>query len=81
MAIFDDMSDHNPVSAQRLKDDVEAKVAALPSHPLLYRIGRVVGTREMVVRSNYLVVYTHEAERITILRVLHAAQAWPPAAP
>jgi plasmid stabilization system protein ParE len=32
----------------------------------------------MVVRSNYVVVYAHDERAVTILRVLHAAQLWPP---
>lgn len=72
------ISDDNPDAAQRLKDDIEAKAAKLPEHPKIYRTGRVEGTREMVVRSNYIVVYAESARAITILRVLHAAQQWPP---
>jgi toxin ParE1/3/4 len=72
------ISDENPDAAQRLKDDIEAKVANLPEHPKLYRAGRVRGMREMVVWSNYVVVYTEDARGLTILRVLHAAQQWPP---
>jgi len=45
---------------------------------MLYRAGRVSGTREMVVRSNYVVIYTEDTCAVTILRVLHAAQQWPP---
>jgi plasmid stabilization system protein ParE len=33
----------------------------------------------MVVRSNYIVVYTESSRAVTILRVLHAAQQWPSA--
>ena len=77
LAIVDHISDDNPDAAQRLKDDIEIKVAMLPDHPELYRTGRVPGTREMVVRSNYLVVYTQNVRAISILRVLHAAQQWP----
>jgi toxin ParE1/3/4 len=33
----------------------------------------------MVVMPNYLVIYIEGAGAITILRVLHAAQQWPPA--
>jgi plasmid stabilization system protein ParE len=33
----------------------------------------------MVVRSNYVVVYTEDRLAVTILRVLHTAQQWPPA--
>ena len=35
------------------------------------------GTREMVVRPNYIVVYADDLQTVTILRVLHAAQQWP----
>lgn len=77
LSIVDYISDDNPDAAQRLKDEIEVKAAKLPEHPRLYRHGRVDGTREMVVRSNYVVVYTEDARAVTILRVLHAAQLWP----
>jgi len=80
LAIVDYIADDNPDAAQRLKDDIEAKVARLPDHPRLYRPGRVPGTREMVVRANYIVIYAEAPEALTILRVLHAAQQWPPGA-
>ena len=77
LAILDYISDENPVAAQALKDEIERKTSRLPDHPKIYRKGRVAGTREMVVRPNYLVVYTETQNRIRILRVLHAAQTWP----
>ncbi|MGO4701685.1 type II toxin-antitoxin system RelE/ParE family toxin [Dyella sp. 2RAB6] len=79
LAIIDYISDDNPDAAQRLKDDIEARVAGLPAQPRLYRSGRVAGTREMVVRPNYVVVYAELRNVIAILRILHAAQQWPPA--
>lgn len=33
----------------------------------------------MVVRPNYVVIYVEDHRAVTILRVLHAAQQWPPA--
>ena len=81
LAIADYISDDNPDAAQRLKDDIEAKENALLERPKLYRAGRVAGTREMVVRSNYVVVYMEDQSVVTILRVLHAAQLWPSTAP
>lgn len=78
LTIVDYISDDNPEAAQQLKDDIEAKVAKLTEHPKLYRPGRVAGTREMVVRRNYVVVYAEDARAVSILRVLHAAQQWPP---
>lgn len=78
LAIVDYISDDNPDAAQRLKDDIEAKTAELPEFPRLYRPGRIEDTREMVVWSNYIVVYQENAVTVRILRVLHSAQQWPP---
>ena len=78
LAIVDYISDDNPDAAQQLKADIEAKVSRLPERPRLYRAGRVAGTREMVVRDNYIVIYAEDARAVSILRVLHAARQWPP---
>lgn len=77
MAIVDYISDDNPDAAAALMDEIHMKVAQLPSHPRRCRPGRVDGTRELVVRPNYLVVYTESPMVLTVLRVLHAAQLWP----
>lgn len=77
LAIVDYIADDNPDAAQALKDEIEERAARLPATPRAYRVGRVNGTREMVVRPNYLVVYAEDAWAVTILRVLHAAQQWP----
>lgn len=76
-AIIDYIADDNPDAAQALKDEIEDKVARIPAHPKMYRAGRVDGTREMVVRPNYIVVYAETTDTVAILRVLHAAQQWP----
>ncbi len=78
LAIVDYISDDNPAAAQALKDEIESKVSRLPDHPKLYRAGRVAGTREMIVHRNYLVIYAEAKDVISILRVLHGAQQWPP---
>jgi addiction module RelE/StbE family toxin len=78
LAIIDYISDDNPDAAQRLKDDIEAKISKLPANPKIYKTGRVAGTREMLVRTNYVVIYAEDQRAVSILRVLHAAQLWPP---
>lgn len=78
LAIVDYISDDNPDAAQQLKDDIEEKASNLLLHPKSYRLGRIAGTREMVVRSNYVVIYTEDEMTVVVLRVLHAAQQWPP---
>lgn len=81
LAIVDYISDDSPEAAQRLLEDIKAKATALLQHPKLYRTGRVAGTREMVVRSDYVVVYREQPHAVTVLRVLHAARQWPSATP
>jgi len=77
LAIVTYIADDNPDAAQELQDDIAAKVARLAETPRLYRPGRVDGTREMVVRRTYVVVYRHDETAVTVLRVLHTAQLWP----
>lgn len=76
-AILDYISDTNPDAALALIEEIHGKVARLPAHPKRCRAGRVAGTREFVVRPNYIVVYTESEASVTVLRVLHAAQMWP----
>lgn len=77
LAIVDYISDDNPNAALALMEEIQSKVAQLPGHPKRCRTGRIEGTRELVVRPNYIVVYAETAEAVTVLRVLHAAQMWP----
>ena len=76
MAIVDYISDDNPDAALALMDEIQGKVEQLPAHPKRCRPGRVNGTRELVVRPNYIVVYAETPAVVTVLRVLHAAQMW-----
>ena len=77
LAIVDYISDDNPDAALALTDEIQSKVAQLPAHPKRCRPGRVEGTRELVIRPNYIVVYAETTAVVTVLRVLHAAQMWP----
>lgn len=67
----------NPIAAIELDDEFEAKAEQARLRPTLYRPGRVDGTREIVVRPNYVMVYIADDETVTVLRVLHATKQWP----
>ena len=55
MDIVAAIADDNPDAAQMLKGEIEAKAAKLPQHPKLYKPSqRVKGTREVVIRSDYM---------------------------
>lgn len=74
---MDYIAQDNPAAALELDLEFEAKADPLPKHPKLYKPGRMKGTREIVVRPNYVMVYAIKGDTIAILRVLHTAQQWP----
>lgn len=77
LEIVDYIADDDPGAALALLDEIEEKVGKIPENPFMHRPGRVPGTRELVVRANYLVVYTCTEENVLITQVLHASQLWP----
>ena len=64
---------HAP-AAISLQLDFERAVAQLPHHPYMYRRGRSPGTREMVVRSHYVVAYRVRATEIEIIAIRSTRQ-------
>lgn len=72
------IAEDNPDAAQELKDEIEAKAAKLPDHPKLYKPSpRVAGMRELVVRSNYIVLYRETKTLVEVVNVFHARRQWP----
>jgi toxin ParE1/3/4 len=71
------IAERNLQAAADLYNEINQAVTMLPRHPHLYRLGRVLGTHEMVVHPNYLVVYRVSATAIEILSVLHTRQQYP----
>lgn len=62
--------------------EIERRVGALDEFPYRGRMGRVEGTRELPLPGlPWIAVYMVEGETVTVLRLLHGAQAWPPDEP
>ena len=55
--ILNYIGDRNVAASTELSQAMEVATSALPQHPCLYRVGRLSGTREIVVHPDYLVVY------------------------
>ncbi len=68
----------NIPAAVELDLEFEVKAEIARQRPSLYRAGRMPGTRELVVRPNYVMVYRVLPDAVEVLRVLHATQQWPP---
>jgi len=75
--ILEYIAERNQKSALSLYGDIERAVSQLPHHPYLYRLGRVSGTRELVVHPNYIVVYRVSVAAIEIVSILHSRQQYP----
>ena len=58
---------------------IETVEIVLLTHPRAGRIGRITGTRELVVDgAPYVIVYRQVGpEQLQVIRVLHDAQQWP----
>ncbi|PUE41880.1 addiction module toxin RelE [Limnohabitans sp. Bal53] len=75
--IYDYIEADNPVAALALDELFEEKAGRLVDRPGMGRIGRVMGTRELVAHKNYILVYDVTTNLLRVLRVLHAARQWP----
>jgi len=70
----------NPNAALDQLDEIERQTDLLLQQPEIGRVGRMQGTRELVIsRTPFIVVYRvrPRARRVEILRVLHGSQQYP----
>ena len=72
------IADDNPDAAYRVHDALRQQTGLLAQYPEMGRLGRVAGTRELVIADTpYIAAYRIAGDMITILRVLHGARMWP----
>ena len=78
ISIRDYIERDNPEAAERVAISIINSVEKLETNPLIGRLGRVPGTRELVVtRFPYIIPYRVRGERVELLRVFHSRQEWP----
>jgi toxin ParE1/3/4 len=76
--IFDYIAAGNKGAAGRVVRRIRSSIQQTARMPNAGRIGRVAGTREVVVPgTSYLVAYRVLEDAIHILAILHGAQEWP----
>lgn len=77
-AIFDYIVAESPTAAVRVDEQIGLAIRRLTEFPESGRLGRVLGTRELVIsQTSYVAAYTFADDAIRILRILHGAQMWP----
>ncbi|MFV0547209.1 MAG: type II toxin-antitoxin system RelE/ParE family toxin [Limnobaculum xujianqingii] len=74
--IINYIDDRNSQAALHLYRDIITSAEMLLPYPYMHRQGRILGTREIVVHPNYIVVY-RVTSCVEIISVLHARQEYP----
>lgn len=68
----------DPRAARALAGRIFEHCASLQTSPKRGRIGRITGTRELVLAPlPYIVVYRVKPDAVEIVRIYHGAQNWP----
>jgi addiction module RelE/StbE family toxin len=69
--------DH-PSAANKVARRIKESILRLENFPLSGRLGRVPGTRELVIPgTSYIAAYRIHGDEIQIATVLHGKQLWP----
>jgi toxin ParE1/3/4 len=72
------IAEDNPAAAGRVVQKIFRAVDLLKQNPAIGRVGRVAGTRELVIAETpYILPYRVRGDAVEILRVFHAARKWP----
>lgn len=75
---YDYVADEDGDAAIALVFKIQAATEQLAEFSMLGRVGRVDGTRELVIaNTSYIVIYRVKGNAVEILRVLHTSKRYP----
>lgn len=81
-AIFTYIEADNPSAAIMIDERIVAATRRLVDFPASGRVGRIAGTRELVINGTpYIAAYAVTETVVRVLRVLHGSQEWPDTLP
>ncbi len=67
----------SPGAAEATIRRIVEQVSGLAFYPRIGRVGRVEGTRELIIANTPYIAIYRIRERIEVLRIRHGAQRWP----
>jgi toxin ParE1/3/4 len=76
-AVYDYIARDNADAASAMVRRMISGIDALVRNPELGRIGREVGSRELIVVP-YRIIYRIRDSVVEILNIVHSARRWPP---
>jgi toxin ParE1/3/4 len=74
------LKERNPIAAKRITQLIYLQLKQLRQYPQLGRIGKIEGTRELVIhQTRYIAAYSVDLSKniIEILALIHESQQWP----
>lgn len=75
--ILEFIANDNPDAAWETRERIYAAADSLEQFPKKGRPGIAPNTRELVIVPSYVLVYSVDDSRISVLRIFHAAQDYP----
>jgi len=70
--------EQNPDGARRMAMAIALNLQQLAAFPKSGKMGRVAGTRELIISGTpFVAIYRIKGRRVDILRILHSRQKWP----
>lgn len=77
-AAYEFIVESNPTAAPELIQRVEKALETLRQFPEIGRVGRVKGTRELVIpQTPFIIPYRIQNNQIQLLAFMHSARQWP----
>jgi toxin ParE1/3/4 len=77
-SIRDYIAKDSPAAARNVANQIKVSVNRLVEFPLSDRMGRVTGTRELVIPGTcYIATYIIQGNEVQIAAILHGKQLWP----
>ena len=74
--IMDDIAQNNINIAVEVDQEFEKRARKVRENPELYKVGRVHGTREILINDDYIMVYRIVGVAVEIMRILYSEQKW-----
>jgi toxin ParE1/3/4 len=75
--ILDYIAEDSSRAADQMDELFGAAAIRLANHAHLGRMGKVPGTRELIVHENYRLVYEIEGDVVWLLALVHTSRRWP----
>jgi len=75
---YDYIVQERPSAAKGIIEHVERALDAIIRYPLIGRVGRLHGTRELyIVNTPFVMAYRVHKDRVEIIAFMHASRRWP----